>query len=83
MIFKNMKETNAKGIKGFILYSPFKEKYFFRVYKEDGTFLDYDLNCEELAVTIDSDFYSLYDIDGKLKLDFSSEVLGREKEQFH
>jgi len=76
-----MSETNAKGVKGFILYSPFKEKhYFFRVYKEDGYFLDYDLNCEELAITIDSDFYSLYDIDGKLKLDFSSEVLGRGRE---
>lgn len=76
-----MKETNAKGTKGFILYSPFggKGRYFFRIYKEDGTFEDYDLRCEELEITIDSDFYSLYDSDGNKFLDFSSEVLGRKK----
>lgn len=75
-----MNEKNAKGVKGFILYSPFgrdEERYFFRIYKEDGTFEDYDLKCEELEVNIDSDFYSLYESDGKKFLDFSSEALGR------
>lgn len=76
-----MNEKTAKGTKGFILYSPFgdKERYFFRIYKEDGTFEDYDLKCEELEVTIESDFYSLYDMEGKKFLDFSSEVLGTKK----
>lgn len=76
-----MAEASAKGVKGFILYSPFggKERYFFRIYKEDGTFEDYDLRCEELEVTIDSNFYSLYDMEGKKFLDFSSEALGAKK----
>jgi hypothetical protein len=77
-----MVETSAKGVKGFILYSPFgrdEERYFFRIYKEDGTFEDYDLKCEELEITIESSFYSLYNLDGKKFLDFSSEALGRKK----
>ena len=77
--FFYMNEKNAKGVKGFILYSPFggKERYFFRIYKEDGTFEDYDLRCEELEVTIGSDFYSLYNLNGNKFLDFSSKVLGK------
>jgi hypothetical protein len=40
-----MVEINAKGVKSFIYSSPLgEEKYFFRIYKEDGTFEDYDLN---------------------------------------
>jgi hypothetical protein len=79
-----MEEINAKGTKGFILYSPFggKERYFFRVYEKDETFKDYDLKCEELEVTIGSDFYSLYDSEGKKFLDFSSEVLGLDGKHF-
>lgn len=72
-----MQETNAKDTKGFFIYSPFRNpKYFFRVYKDDGTFLDYALRCEELEVKIDSDAYSFYDKgDGKITLDYSSKIL--------
>lgn len=73
-----MKETSAKNTKGYILYSPFREnKYFFRVYQEDGKYKDYDLNIEELEIEILSEHASFYEENGKNKLDFSSKVLGK------
>lgn len=69
-----MKEISANGVKGYILKE--NEKYVFRTYNKDGTFSDYDLNCEELQVTIEADNCSLYESNSNNFLDFSSEFLG-------
>lgn len=42
----------ADGVKGFLLYNPFIKEYFFRIYNEDKTFVDYDLRTEEIEVQI-------------------------------
>jgi hypothetical protein len=69
-------EQPAKNTRGYILYNPFKEKqYFFRKYNEDGTFTDYDLNIEELAVEILSENASFYEKEGRKILDWSSRTL--------
>ena len=72
-------EKPAKGTKGFILYSPFDKGFFFRIYHDDDTFIDYDINTEELEVEIISDWNSFYEYpDKKLNiLDWSSKALGR------
>lgn len=76
-----MKESPAKGKKGYLLYSPFGRKehgYFFRIYNSDGTFTDYDINCEELEVEILCDSVAFYENEnGKKTLDWSSRALGR------
>lgn len=71
-----MNEKNANGIKGFLLYSPINEQYFFRVYN-DNSFTDYNINAEEIEIEILGDWISLYECDGNNKLDFSSKALGR------
>jgi hypothetical protein len=74
-------EKPVKGTKGFILYSPFRTVPFFRVYNEDKTFIDYDINCEELEVELISDWNSFYSFsDGSNTLDWSSRALGRPNE---
>jgi hypothetical protein len=76
-----MKEAPAKGKKGYLLYSPFVRKehrYFFRIYNSDGTFTDYDIDCEELEVEILCDWVAFYENEnGKKTLDWSSRALGR------
>lgn len=76
-----MTETSAKGKKGYLLYSPFGRKehgYFFRIYNSDGTFTDYDINCEELEIEILCDWVAFYENEnGKKTLDWSSKALGR------
>lgn len=67
------KEKSAKGVKGFLLYSHFNKKYFFRVYKKDKTFKDYDLCAEDIEIEILDDCIVL--INGKL--DYSNKVLGQ------
>lgn len=42
----------ADGAKGFLLYNPFLKEYFFRIYNEDKTFVDYDLRTEEIEIQI-------------------------------
>jgi hypothetical protein len=72
-------EKPAKNSKGFILYSPIGNHYFFRVYdKKNKTFKDYKINCEEIEVEILSDYLSLYEQD-KNVLDWSSKTLGKNK----
>jgi len=73
-------EKTAKGTKGFILYSPFTKRYFFRVYKNDGEFVDYDINCEEIEVELISEWNSLYTNPTKNTLDWSSKALGKDNE---
>lgn len=69
-------EKSAKNSKGFILYSPIGNHYFFRIYnKGSKTFKDYKINCEEIEIEIISDYLSLYDDDNIL--DWSSKALGK------
>lgn len=73
-------ETNAKGTKGFILYSPIIKNYFFRVYNEDHTFKDYRIHCEELGVEIVCDWLSFYESETGNILDWSTKALGKNHE---
>ena len=73
-------EKTAKGIRGFILYSPVNQRFFFRVYNPDKTFTDYDINCEEIEVELISDWNSLYEYPDRNSLDWSSKALGRNNE---
>ena len=72
----NYEEESAKNKKGFLLYSPVREGYFFRIYDGEN-FKDYDLFAEEIEIQILGDWTSLYTSDEKNKLDFSSKVLGK------
>lgn len=62
-----MVEKPAEGVKGFLLYDPHRDKYFFRVYgdvdPETGRkkFTDYEIYAEEIAVTIESRYVSLFE----------------------
>lgn len=74
-------EKPAGGVKGFLLYSPFTHKHFFRVYESEDKrkFTDYDLRAEDIEVELLSDYNSLYknEESGNAAIDFSSKVLGR------
>lgn len=75
-----MKEKSAKGVKGFLLYSPFDKGHFFRVYskKNPKKFKDYRITAEEVEIKLISDFNSLVEFKtGDKVLDFSSKALGR------
>jgi hypothetical protein len=72
----NYKEKSAKSKKGFLLYSPTREGYFFRIYDGEN-FKDYDLIAEEIEIKIIDKWVSLYESEEKNKLDFSSKALGR------
>ena len=68
---ENCKQKPAKGTKGMLLYT-MNDEYVFRVYKEDHTFIDYDILHCDLDVTIDSDDAVFYDFeDGRNVLDHS------------
>ena len=74
-----LKEKSTKGVRGFILYSPFgkeRGRYFFRVYTSKGQFIDYDIRTEEIEVELDGEWLSLYESEnGKNYLDWSSKAL--------
>lgn len=76
-----IREIPAKGIRGFLLYSPFAKKHFFRVYDRDNKniFTDYDISCEEIEIELLSNYNSLYqDIESQdYSLDWSSEARGK------
>lgn len=72
-----MLEISSKNKIGYLLYSPVKQKHFFRIY-QDGTFIDYDINAEEIEIKILDDWTSLYESENYNKLDFSSKTLGKE-----
>ena len=73
------KEKKAKGIKGYLLYSPVTQTHFFRVHnKKDPTkFKDYKITAEDIEIKLLSNFNALIEFDtgGKI-LDYTSEVLG-------
>ncbi|MCK9458379.1 MAG: hypothetical protein M0R80_01900 [Proteobacteria bacterium] len=68
-------EKPAKGVRGFLLYSPFVKKYFFRIYNEDKTFEDYDLCAADIEVEIIDNSIALYS-GSRNKVDYTSKVLG-------
>lgn len=74
-----MTETPAKGTKGFLLYSPFDEQFFFRIYTSEDKreFKDFRLAAEDIEVEILADDLSFYEDGERKKLDWSSEVLGK------
>lgn len=67
--------VSANGITGQLIYAHGADKYQFRVYNNDGSFVDYDLYHCDLTVTIndkDAFFYRGNNID---RLDHSPETL--------
>lgn len=69
---------DASGVKGMLLRSG--STYFFRIYETDGSFRDYDLAHDDLAVTIDDGaLASFYRGDGINTLDHSPRVFGLKK----
>ena len=77
-------EKSAKGVRGFLLYSPFTHKHFFRVYDpvDKSKFTDYKVTAEDIEVEILLDFNALYEDTenpDNNRLDYSSRVLGKNK----
>lgn len=70
-----MKITSATGATGFIL-DKFDGTYSFRVYGENGTFIDYDLHHCDLAVTITDTDAAFYQDENRARLDHSPATLG-------
>lgn len=71
---KIKKETKAKGIKGYLLYSPVTKNHFFRVYnKKDLTkFKDYKITAEDIEIKLLSNFNALIELDtGEKILDYT------------
>jgi hypothetical protein len=61
--WKQVTQLKTKGTKGFLLYNPFDNVYFFRVYLSDDkkTYKDYDLKCEDLEIEIIDNFTSFFE----------------------
>ncbi len=74
-----MTEKPAQGVKGFILWSPLTEDYFFRIYDpvNKRNFTDYELHSQEIEVEILGNYLSLYEGEDHNSLDFTSKVLGK------
>lgn len=80
MMIENCTQRPAKRTKGCLLYT-INNEYVFRVYKEDNTFIDYDILHCDLDVTIDSDDATFYEFDdGRNILDHSYEIAGENKQ---
>jgi hypothetical protein len=68
---------SANGAEGILCRSAVDGRYFFRMYEEAGSFTDYELRHDDLAVTISLDaLASFYQIGDEHILDHSPEVLG-------
>ncbi len=71
--------TAAEGVSG-MLIKGMDGDFTFRVYHQNGEFTDYDLNHDDLAVTIDADaMASFYAFGERRVLDHSPAVLGLKK----
>ena len=71
--------TDASGVSG-VLTKEADGDYFLRVYHHDKTFTDYDLNHDDLSITIDRDaLASFYDLGDRKVIDHSPEVMGLNK----
>ena len=73
-----MKIKPAKGKKGFLIWCG-GEKYVFRIYDKDGTFIDYDLMHSDCEIIINDDDGYLYTDPQGNSLDHSPETLGLNK----
>lgn len=76
---RSKKEKKAKGVRGYLLYSPITKNHFFRVHnKKDPTkFKDYQITAEDIEIKLLSNFNALIELDtGEKILDYSSKVLG-------
>jgi len=70
-----MKSEPAKGKKGFLIWCG-GEKYVFRIYDEDHSFIDYDLLHSDCEIIInDEDAYLYTDPKGN-SMDHSPKTLG-------
>lgn len=49
-----MLEKPAKGVRGFLLYNPFDDRHFFRIYDKENKrkFKDYAISIEDLEIEI-------------------------------
>ena len=71
---ENCNQKPAKGTKGFLIYT-MNDEYVFRVYKEDHSFIDYDILHCDLELTINDDDATFYEFeDGRNILDHSYEI---------
>lgn len=71
--------TSAAGVRGVVCKSADDERYFFRVYAEDHSFVDYELRHDDLTVTIAEDeLAAFYRVGDEAILDHSPGVLGLE-----
>lgn len=68
-------EKPTENLEGFILYNPFNNQFFFRVYKQDKSFTDYDIKTEEIHVKILGNSLSLYEENDQNKLGWATNVL--------
>lgn len=69
----------AAGVRGVVCKSAVDERYFFRVYTDDHTFVDYELRHDDLTVTIAADeLASFYRVGDRYILDHGPGVLGLE-----
>lgn len=72
-----MKIKTADKASGHLLYVHGAGKYVFRVYHEDGTFIDYDIAHCDLCVTIEDQDAYFYSDAGRNVLDHSPSTLGK------
>ena len=71
---------NANGVQGHLCKSS-KNDLFFRVYKENREFQDYEIIHDDSSITIDKDaLASFYEHDGDYWIDHSPSILGYEKQ---
>ena len=72
--------TSANKVHGHLLRAFEGEKYVFRVYNLDRTFVDYDIHHVDLCVTIEDEDAFFYHGDGIDRIDHSPETLGLKNE---
>ena len=74
-----MKPMSANGVKGMLLPMFGEQAWVFRVYKDNGEFVDYDIHHSDLSVTItDEDAYFYINKQREPYLDHSPATLGKE-----
>ena len=66
-----MMVEKANGTKGHLLYVHGADKYVFRVYGENGKFIDYDLRHNDLCVIITDEDAAFYVSEDGATLDHS------------
>ncbi len=74
--------TPAGGVKGVLIRSG--TEFFFRVYRNDGAFTDYEIFHDDLSIVIDSDELASFYNEGESHiLDHSPNVFGLKKADEH